>query len=68
MTRFAFTLLVTAVLVSSSTIGCSNKGVEVNKETSKVFDSKTDNPVAVGGSGSGETGGGINKGKVPPKK
>jgi hypothetical protein len=70
MTRFALSFLAAAVLLSLSTAGCSNKGVEINKESSKVFDPKTDNPVAVGGGagGAGDTGGGVNKGKKPAAK
>jgi hypothetical protein len=69
MTRFALSFLAAAVLLSLTTVGCSNKGVEINKESSKVFDPKTDNPVAVGGGGGGgDTGGGVNKGKKPAAK
>jgi hypothetical protein len=70
MTRSALSFLAAAVLLSLTTAGCSNKGVEINKESSKIFNSATDNPVAVGGGAGGgaDTGGGINKGKKPPTK
>ena len=63
MSRFAIALLACAFLFSFSSSGCSSKGVELNKESSKTFDPKTDEPISVGGPGGGGGSAGINKGK-----
>ncbi len=62
LTRVKKSLLVVPVVLALVSAGCSNKGVEINKEASSVFNSKTDQPVAVGGDS------GVNKGKKPAGK
>lgn len=66
MTRNALSLLSAALLLSCATIGCSNKGVELNKEASITFDPTRDQPKIGPGGTSENLGGAINKGKKPP--
>jgi hypothetical protein len=64
ITKWALSLTI-ATLLLASTSGCSNKGVEINKEASNAFDAKTDQPKVAG---PGSDGGALNKGKKPAGK
>ncbi|HMO37662.1 MAG TPA: hypothetical protein PKA06_16600 [Gemmatales bacterium] len=66
MRKFCLTLMMCLTCSALLVTGCSsNKGVELNKETSKAFNSATDMPAITGPGGGGDTGGGLNKGKKP---
>lgn len=69
MTRFALFLLTATVLLACATMGCSNNGVEINKEATVAFNPATDMPKVAGPGGASENlGGAINKGKKPAGK
>ena len=64
ITKWTLSLTIALLLLASNS-GCSNKGVEINKEASQAFDAKTDQPKIAG---PGASGGALSKGKKPAGK